>query len=212
MLLGSTRSRSLLRRMKTLGWGRLFVAEEPKPIAGEAWALDNGVFGAWKSERSWDEQAFIYGLNRAERAISVGRIASPLFAVLPDVVASAESLHFSLDWHNRIGRLFNVPWFLVLQNGMRREDVVTVLRDGIVKGLFLGGDDEFKRSAPMWCALAHEQRVRFHYARVSTVSRLQEAWSIGADSCDTTQPLWSEESFDRFDRAWCELRDRGVAA
>lgn len=202
LLLGSTRSRALLDRMAALGWGRLFASERPHPVAGEPWALDNGVFGAWRSERAWSELPFTWALTRAERAMQVGRLHAPLFAVLPDRVADASSLAYSLAWHERIGRLYSVPWALVLQNGMKRADVVAALRTGVVSTLFLGGDDVFKLTARSWCELAHEHGARFHFARVSTVARLLEARAMGADSADTTQPMWSVKAFDRFERAW----------
>lgn len=207
VLLGSTRSRDLLQRMQSLGWGRLFAAERPKPAALEAWALDNGVFGAWKGGHAWNEQAFLWCLHAAERGTWTRRFQPPMFAVLPDIVADAGSLHHSMDWWARKGRLYDVPWFLVVQNGMTVEDVRHALRSAPIAGLFLGGDDDFKRTAPMWCELAHSEERRFHYARVSTAERLREACAIGTDSCDTTQPLWSAEGFARFERAWLELRE-----
>ncbi len=205
MLLGSTRSTSLLARMAALGWGRLVAGEEAKPKSDEAWALDNGVFGAFKAGRAWTDTTFTWGLNRAERSISSGRIMRPLFAVLPDVVGSADSLQVSLAWHAQIGRLFDMPWYLVLQDGMLESDVAAVLQGGQIAGLFLGGSDAFKATAPAWCELAHAHGAKFHFARVSTVARLQQAHAIGADSCDTTQPLWSEKAFARFESAWREL-------
>jgi hypothetical protein len=208
VLLGSTRSRDLLRRMRELGWGRLFANEIPKPLDGEPWALDNGVFPAWKAGVEWDEQPFLTGLHAIERRIACGRMQMPLFTVLPDRVADSESLRFSLDWYERKGRYFEVPWYLVLQNGFRPDDVRAAMRNIPIAGLFLGGDDDFKLTAPMWCELAHAESARFHFARVSTVGRLEIAYAIGADSCDTTQPLWSEEAFDRFASAVERLSER----
>jgi hypothetical protein len=201
ILLGSTRSTELLRRMAALSWGRLFAAEIPTPERREPWALDNGVFGAWKGGRDWCDAAFVNALHRAERRIACDRIGRPLFAVLPDIVASAQSLDFSLAWHARVGRLFDVPWYLVVQNGFSADDVRAAVKGRNLAGIFLGGDDAFKATAGSWCSLAHELGVRFHFARVSTPARLRAAHAIGADSCDTTQPLWSEQCWRRFEGA-----------
>lgn len=212
VLLGSTRSRALLGRMKRLGWGRLFAAEIPHPAAHEPWALDNGVFAAWRAGTAWNEQPFLTALFATERKVSVGKIARPLFAVLPDRVADPSSLDVSLAWLDRIGCLVPMSWFLVLQNGMDRERIRDVLEARPeIAGLFLGGDDDFKTTASSWCSLAHDLRRRFHFARVSTTRRLTEAYAIGADSCDTTQPLWSEDAFDRFERAWLSLHHQPTA-
>lgn len=212
VLLGSTRSRELLRRMKALGWGRLFAGEVPTPSAGEPWALDNGVFSSWKSGEPWTDTAFVTGLNRYERAHSVAKMAPPLFAVLPDRVADPSSLAFSLDWLERVGFQWDVPWYLVLQNGMTADRVRAALRaNPQIAGLFLGGDDAFKLEARAWCELAHGEGRRFHFARVSTVARLKEAHAIGADSCDTSQPLWSQQAWERFERAALELGDASPA-
>lgn len=208
ILLGATRAKALLRRMKALGWGRLFAAERPTPQAGEPWALDNGIFGAFKSGRAWDEQAFLSSLNAADRAVSSGRLAPPLFVVLPDRVADPASLAFSLSWLDRVGRLYAVPWFLVLQDGMTAAEVSAALvAHPEIAGLFLGGSDAFKLTARDWCLLAHGLGLRFHFARVSTPARLRAAHSMGADSCDTSQPLWSEACWLRFEKTAVSLGD-----
>ena len=208
ILLGATRAKALLRRMKALGWGRLFAAERPTPQAGEPWALDNGIFGAFKSGRAWDEQAFLSSLNAADRAVSSGRLAPPLFVVLPDRVADPASLAFSLSWLDRVGRLYAVPWFLVLQDGMTAAEVSAALvAHPEIAGLFLGGSDAFKLTARDWCLLAHGLGRRFHFARVSTPARLRAAHSMGADSCDTSQPLWSKACWLRFEKTAVSLGD-----
>lgn len=195
MLMGSTRSRRYLARAEALGWGRLFAAEKPAPKPGEPWALDNGVFSAWKKNVAWQPERFLRSIDQSEG------LHTPMFAVLPDIVGGgAESIRHSIAW---LARLPSMPWFLAVQDGMSRDDVRAVLPD--VAGLFLGGTDAFKATAPMWCELAHEHGKGFHYARISTANRLRAALECGADSGDSSQMLWSDENFDRFERWWRDL-------
>lgn len=195
---GSTRSHQLVDRILALGWGRLFV-EHPKPRDGEPWALDNGVFSAWKSGKAWEPKVFLRSL---EQAIS---FHAPTFGVLPDIVGGGvESIAHSMRWRERLPDL---RWYLAVQDGMTVDAVRAVLPE--VAGLFLGGTDAFKATAPAWCELAHSHGKSFHYARVSTANRLRAALECGADSADSSQMLWSTKGagnhFDRFVRWWNDL-------
>jgi hypothetical protein len=191
---GSTRGREWIDRILSNGWGRLFV-DRPAPRPEEPWALDNGVFGSWKSGTEWTPRTFMRSLERA------ADLHRPVLAVLPDIVGGGkESIAHSMRWRSTLP---DMPWYLALQDGMTPYDVVPVL--GEVDGLFLGGTDDFKRTARQWCTLAHEHGKRFHYARVSTQNRLREAYRIGADSADSSQMLWSREHFARFERWWRDM-------
>lgn len=192
LFIGSTRAKRLVDRSIANGWGRLFCCESPAPRAGEPWALDNGAFPAWKSGKPWSAAAFLRSVEQ-----SAARHA-PTMAVLPDKVAEGEaSLAWSLAW---LDVLPPMPWFLAVQDGMTLEAVAAALPR--VAGLFLGGSDEFKATAPVWCDLAHRHGKRFHYARVSTEDRLRAALDCGADSADSSQMLWSDEHWLRFERWW----------
>jgi hypothetical protein len=194
MFTGGTRMHRWIERIRQLGWGRLFVGK-PTPRAGEPWALDNGVFAAWKGGKPWDEAAFLRSLGH------VDGLHAPTFAVLPDIVGGGvASIAHSMRWR---AVLPDMPWYLAVQDGMTRADVAAVLPD--VAGLFLGGTDGFKATAPAWCELAHEHGKRFHYARVSTQNRLRAAIECGSDSADSSQMLWSDEHWLRFERWWLDL-------
>ena len=229
LLVGSTRSRALLERMRELGWGRMFTLQAPTPYPGEDWALDNGVFVNfkeqfvdWKKHEPWNEAKFNLLVDRVDRRVRQAQLSMPLFVVLPDKVADPASLEYSVDWYNRTGAWRTVlPWYLVLQNGMSERDVARVVRSGsarsrgqqgAISGLFLGGDDAFKLTAPSWCRLARRLGVAFHYARVSSIQRLRAAYEMGADSADSAQVLRSMPIFDRYARAWLELTGRGSSA
>jgi len=198
MFIGSTRAKRLVDRSIANGWGRLFCCEKPAPRPGEPWALDNGAFPAWFHKRPWSAAAFLRSVEQ-----SAG-LHPPTMAVLPDKVAEG---HASLEWSLRwlaLNILPAFPWYLAVQDGMAFDDVERALPE--VAGLFLGGTDAFKATAPAWRALAHKHGKKFHYARVSTQNRLRAAIDCGADSADSAQMLWSTKydgnHWDRFERWW----------
>lgn len=194
VMVGSTRSRKLVARIRELGWGRVFC-ERPTPFEGEPWVLDNGAFAAWKSGKAFSAERF------AERAAEYASL-KPAFAVLPDIVGKGhESLEMSMTWLPRLP--CTIPWYLAVQDGMTPEMVTPILRD--VAGLFLGGTNAFKAEAWEWCVLAHEHGKNFHYARVSTPIFYRRALDCGADSCDSSQPLWSRDEWRRFERTVFDL-------
>lgn len=197
LFIGSTRAKKLIARSRSLGWGRLFV-EKPSPQPGEPWALDNGVFGAWRAEKPWSAAAFLRSLEQS------AALPPPDLAVLPDKVgAGAESIAWSMAW---LAVLPSRPWFLAVQDGMTVAEVEAVIPK--VSGLFLGGTDAFKATAQTWCDLAHAHGKKFHYARVSTRDRLKAAFDCGADSADSSQMLWSDDHWRRFECWWREIANQ----
>ncbi len=194
LFIGSTRSKRLVSRSIANGWGRLFCGR-PTPKAGEPWALDNGAFPAWVAGTSWCASAFLKSVEQA------AELPPPTLAVLPDKVAEG---HVSLEWSRRwLAVLPPMPWYLAVQDGMTFYDVELMLSE--VAGIFLGGSNEFKATAPAWRELAHKHGKKFHYARVSTQDRLKAAIDCGADSADSSQMLWSTgegSHWNRFERWW----------
>jgi hypothetical protein len=159
----------------------------------EPWGFDNGAFMDWTHAREFDGDAF---LRRLDRALPVG---VPFVAVVPDLVTRGrESLDFSLAWLDRLPA--DWPWFLAVQDGMTAADVSAVI--GRFAGLFLGGSDAFKWTAPAWCKLAHDSGRLFHFARCGTMLKLQIAKRIGADSCDSSFPLWTMDRMCRLEDWW----------
>lgn len=182
----------MVRRIEELGWGRIFVIERPNTYEGEPWGFDNGAFMAWRRGERFDEDKYLW---RLERNLRVCR-APPLLAVLPDIVAGGrESFEYSLTW---VGRLpVEWPWYLALQDGMDFADVEREMWQ--FDGLFLGGTNEFKgRTAEKWIALARKHGKPFHFGRCGTLKKLDAAVRWGVDSLDSALPLWSMEKFDGF--------------
>ena len=196
VLVGETGKRETLRALRRLGWGRMFVDKEPHPFDGERWGFDNRAFIAWKNGTAWDGDAYKRRLDRA-RIIPI----RPYLAVVPDIVAAGKhSLEFSLEWHEKLACL-PWPWYLAVQDGMDLADVAPHVAQ--FNGLFLGGTERFKaRTGYRWCQLAHEHGRRFHYARAGTPAKLVSAFKIGADSCDSAFPLWTEERLRIFAARW----------
>jgi hypothetical protein len=196
ILVGETRSRSIIKRLQALNWGRIFTKRPPTPFPYERWAFDNGAFDAWSHSKPFPEEEFLWRMDAASTTPS-----DPYFAVAPDIVAGGlRSLEFSTKWRMG-GRLVEEwPWYLAVQDGMTEKDVIPHLH--LYDGLFLGGTDRFKATAYRWAQLAHNHHLRFHYGRASTPRKLASAFRSGADSCDSSHPLWSAERLATFAYRW----------
>jgi hypothetical protein len=159
----------------------------------EPWGFDNGAFSAWLERRPFPAEEFEKRLMVALR-ITGSRI--PQVAVTPDLVGGGtRSLEFSLGWLDRLPPEW--PWYLAVQDGMHPEDVIEALP--LFAGIFLGGTTPFKGSAPLWAHLAHEHGKRFHYARAGTPRRIEAARYAGADSLDSSFPLWTKARWTEFE-------------
>jgi hypothetical protein len=194
VMIAETTCRDYVERIQELGWGRMFCFRKVAPYPGEDWGFDNGAFDAWQHATPFDGIGF---QSRVRTVMDSGLI--PRVAVVPDIVAAGcESLEFSVDWIERLP--YDWPWYLAVQDGMSLADVAYVLH--FFHGIFLGGTDKFKYSAHRWCDLAHKHGKKFHYARAGTLTKLRHAIRIGADSLDSSFPLWTKERFDTFVEHW----------
>jgi hypothetical protein len=196
VLLGESNSVRVREACERLGWGRMWCFRKINLVDSERWGFDTGIFASWDRVSAmrpgeWDGDKY---MRRLERAHALG---SPLLAVCPDLIAAGEaSLEFSLSWRPRLPS--DWPIYLAVQDGMSIE-LVAPVADGFT-GIFMGGTDRFKNTAPEWCAWAHARGMRFHYGRCSTPKRLMWCHAFGADSVDSSQPLWSWPAFEKFQR------------
>ena len=196
VMLGDTRHAEMLETIRARHWGRMCCASLPRPYPGEPWGYDNGAFTAWRKGVRWDSDAY---LRRVERVTATGR--TPMLAVVPDLPAQGQrSLDFSVAWLPRLPETW--PRYLAVQDGMTPQAVLDVLDLGFA-GLFLGGTDRFKLEAAEWCALAHGNDRFFHYARAGTRAKVEHAQRVGADSMDSSFPLWTRRRFAEFAQ-WIE--------
>ena len=189
ILLGETRKLSFVKMMETLGWGRICTVQIPRPYPGEPWAFDNGAFGAWLKDLPFPEVQF---LKRLDVAFKVG---IPYFGVVPDLVAQGtKSLEFSLKWIDSLPMEW--PWYLAVQDGMTCQDVEPIIHQ--FDGIFLGGTNKFKETAPSWSKLAKDYDMPFHYGRAGTYKKLIHAYECEADSIDSSTPLFTSDRFTAF--------------
>ena len=176
--------------MREQGWGRMICFRPFTPYLHEKWGFDNGAFDSWQNGNPWDEFAYLERLERARRFD-----CDPLVAVVPDIVAGGcESLEFSMKWLYRLPH--DWPWYLAVQDGMEPKDVEQVLH--MFSGVFLGGTDKFKTQAYRWAKLAHGAGKKFHYGRCGTIRKLRHAVRVGADSLDSSYPLWTKRRREWF--------------
>jgi hypothetical protein len=172
----------------------MFQESKITPFTNEPWGFDNCAFLHWRRGVPFDSNGY---RRRLDAAITVG---TPYLAVVPDIVAGGvESLEFSWQWFGIQRDLpIDWPWYLAVQDGMTRRDVEGVIRGGWA-GLFLGGTNKFKSAtAFMWCELAREFGLKFHYGRAGTPKKIEHAKVIKADSLDSAFPLWTERRFTQF--------------
>jgi hypothetical protein len=159
------------------------------------WFFDNGAFPDFLAGRPFQVDKWLAEVEEAAK-----HDVPPDFAVVPDEVGKGvQSLHLSVSWVGHVRELDLRP-YLVVQDGMTHENVLGVL--DLFDGLFVGGSTDWKmKTAAAWCDFAHDNGKPCHVGRVGTGHRVRWAREIGADSIDSSQPLWSRDHMRRFLRA-----------
>lgn len=191
---GLTRKKTFVEALRERGIGRILQRGECHLQAlypGERWCFDNGAFSDWINKREFDDDAFLVDLARI-----VAAPVLPQFVVCPDKPADPDSLAFSLRWRRKMPECVRV--YLAVQDGMQEREVGTLLHKRKFDGLFIGGSDAFKQTAPEWAGLAHAYGVPCHYGRASTPAKLMFARTSGCDSADSSFPLWEAKRFWRW--------------
>lgn len=154
------------------------------PPRRKPWALDNGAFRAWRAGKEPDFAQFEQALGQAGDAD---------FVVAPDLPAAGEaSLALSLSWASKIHQ----KAYLAAQDGMSLAAIEAALPH--FAGLFVGGTLFWKlKHGPALVELAHRLGKPCHIGRCGTARRIRWAHAIGADSIDSSLPLWSEGQLSR---------------
>lgn len=196
VFIGQTRARGWISLLESYGFGETCVREEAPPRR-EPWIFDNGAFKDWQAGRPFD-------LAKYERALDTVWLqcrSMPRFTVAPDIVAGGlESLRFSDSYVARL-RSLGAPVALVVQDGMTEGDVRAAL--DAYEVLFVGGSHAWKlRTARAWCDFAHENGRSCHIGRMGTEKKVRAAIRWGADSIDSSLPLWSANNLRRFLRGF----------
>jgi len=202
-LTGDTRSSSIVRELRQYGIGRMFIKKAFRPYPNEPWGFDNGAFGDYLAGKEFD--IYRYGKSLSKALDMAEKYHPPYMAVLPDIVGGGlRSLELSITAFELKLKWIRFPWYLAVQDGMEHyvKDIELILKAyPEIAGIFLGGTDEFKKTAPLWSSLAHKLDRRFHYARAGSVKKVREAIKANADSLDSSLPLWSGEKLKRFLKA-----------
>lgn len=195
VLLGECTGRRV-ERMRELGWGRMWVARNRNIFTypGELWGFDNGAFRDWTNRpAAMTPEMFDAGAYR-ERLAAAREHAAPWLAVVPDLPGSPASLQYSLRWRDSLP---DWPWFLAVQDGTTPREVAPYT--DAFDGIFLGGTDAFKATAPEWADFAAGASLLFHYGRAGTPAKVRRAVEVGADSLDSAFPMWTQRRWEFFE-------------
>lgn len=195
IFVGDASSKKILTKLKAANIGRMLCRIPRTLYEGEEWCFDNGAFADYLAGKSFDEDAF---MRRLEKFIA--RMPTiPYLAVLPDIVAGGDaSWDFSMKWLNSGKLPKEWPWYLAVQDNMSTDWVISVLDRPDLAGVFLGGSTQYKSWALYWRKVTAHFKKPFHYARAGTVDKLAHAVMCGADSIDSTTPLWTYARLDSF--------------
>ena len=147
------------------------VDARKQPRADVPWALDNGVYGAWKYGRPWSEEPLYNFLDQFAAW-------KPMWCVVPDWVGDRDKTLRLWEEHSAAIGAFGVPLAFAVQDGMTVEDVPS---EATV--VFVGGTTSWKwRTLHQWTA----SFPRVHVGRVNSKNLLSQAEGAGAESCDGT--------------------------
>lgn len=194
--IANTRTRDLIKLFQALGWGQMYCRGRLS-LGGPPtrWAYDNGAFIDWQHRQPFNAHQFIRDVRRIRMRFPDNR---PDFGILPDLVARGnDSLEESLSWLPLVGDV--APWYLAVQDGMTPASLPW---GAGFRGVFVGGSLDWKHAtARDWVSAAHDNGLPCHIGRVGTPAKVEWAKSIGADSIDSSFPLWTRDRMCEFVQA-----------
>lgn len=155
------------------------------------WAMDNGAFtGKYPGDDAYLATLDKYAAHR-DRC---------LFVAVPDVVGDGPAtLQRFPEMAARI-RAAGWPVALVLQDGMRVDDIPWADCDWV----FVGGSTEWKlgHAAAVLIAEAKQRGVRVHVGRVNSARRFALFAGLGCDTADGTYIAYAPDTNVQDVRAW----------
>lgn len=144
-----------------------------EPRAWLPYAIDNGAFSAWESNRTWSEEPFFELLDRCQ----LSRY-KPDWVAVPDSVGDKDRTIWLWRQYGRRVRMYGWRVAFVVQDGMTPNDVPES-----ADVVFVGGTTKWKwRNVALFCATF----PRVHVGRVNWVDKLEFCERAGAESCDGT--------------------------
>ncbi len=168
--------------------------------------IDNGAFSCHLKGYPFQEDVF---LNTIKKAYKLGIKLD--FIVCPDLLMrGVESLEYSMEWAT--GRLSTAPNLaLVVQDGMRPKHLDEWGIYNKFCMIFVGGSVDWKwKTAEMWREYATEIDMQLHIGQCGKLEHLKKAYTLGADSVDSTSFCRNEkwdiiEEFRRWEEGYTSL-------
>ena len=191
----STGTRSSIEKLNAMNVGLLMVNVWRDPSRWPFFAVDNGCYSSYSKQEEWNPAPFLNLLSRCKRE---GR--KPDFIVIPDRVASPESLDFSLRWLPILETMYpRFPRYLAIQDGMTVEDTSPNIPLDRIQGLFIGGTMEWKMdNMKSWIDFAHDRGLQCHVGRIGPIQRMMICELAGADSIDSTTWVQRRDGVDKY--------------
>lgn len=151
--------------------------------------LDNGAFAMFNNGVAFNAQKFYGRLIEVMEKSRFGRLNTPDFIVIPDIVCGGmESLALSMQWMAFIEgtKLANFAYYLPIQDGMTLCAVEAVIKERKIDGLFLGGTKAWKyATGKVWADLANKYGLPIHVGGVGVKSKIEWARECGFTSVDS---------------------------
>jgi hypothetical protein len=187
--------------VRELGFGAVitpYQLRKPYPYKFHYYFVDNGAYKLYLEGKEFNGDDYLRCLEKVAESFYP---QLPDFIVLPDVVAGGErSLELSASWSDRLRRLYpDFPQALVVQDGMKPEQVDAFVKTYFPAVIFVGGSDNWKElTGEFWVKFSHERGLKAHVGRAGTKRRVRLAKSWGADSIDSALPVMFREKMELF--------------
>ena len=202
-----------------LGWGSMETPEMFRNTKKMHFILDNGMFSYFHRGVAFDDKLFVKRLDTLFKDN-----ITPEFVVLPDVIGNwEETKKSSISWLHRLLERYDdrFDYGIVLQEGCTTDDLEDIFQNyPEIKWIFIGGKSKFNgfgkpmEKGPEWKFTFGEKAIpvarkygrKVHVGRVSSIRKVNMSAALGADTMDTSQPNFSPEQFERFERGLKNLK------
>ena len=167
---GSTRQKSIVERIRSFGWGRIWTDRSPtinNTLPGEYWAFDNNAYAYHKRDELFNWREYLKKIKRV--IYNLGEDYDPQFCVCPDVVGNWQNTVELLDpvFEDRIMDIGTYwMWYFVIQDDMPISMAKEIVeKHHYIQGFFLGGTDKLKKEAGKWADLSRDLGVKLRSSK-----------------------------------------------